>query len=544
MEWREVSREVARLRTLGDLVATSVARHAGRDALVLRDGASFTYREAGQSIARLQNRLAATGVAQGDRVGLLGENSPAWCIAYLAVVGMGSVVVPILPDFSAEATGSILKHAGASGLIVSESLRPKAPTGSETGFVLGLDEIANLDGDADPGSRPAIDESDLAAILYTSGTTGDPKGVMLTHGNLVQNIISSMAVIDIRPEDRFLSVLPLAHSYECTIGFLVPFAAGACVTYLGRPPVLSALLPALKEVRPTLMLSVPLIMEKLYDARVKPVFARNAITRALERIAPLRKLIHRAAGRKVYAAFGGTLRFFGVGGAPLTPNTERFLREARFPYSIGYGLTETAPLVAGTDAEHTRYRSTGPAIKGVEIRIDGASRPGEEGEVLVRGPNVMRGYYRNEEATREVLTEDGWLRTGDLGSMDRDGYVYIRGRLKNMVLGPGGENIYPEDLENVINEHELVVESVVYEEAGGLTARVHIDIEQLKERFAAADEEAAALQQRADEILEEIRKNVNTRVSRHARLARMILQWEPFERTPTRKIKRFLYRES
>lgn len=544
MEWKQVSEEIAGLKTLGDLIVSSVGRYAERDALVLRDGASFTYREAGDAIARLQYRLATTGVAQGDRVGLLGENSPAWCIAYLAVAGMGAVVVPVLPDFSAEATRSILKHAGASGLIVSESLRSKAPEEPEAGFLLQLEEIVNLESGSHDAPRPAIDEGDLAAILYTSGTTGEPKGVMLTHRNLVQNIISSMAVIDIRPDDRFLSVLPLAHSYECTIGFLVPFAAGACVTYLGRPPVLSALLPALEEVRPTMMLSVPLIMEKLYDARVKPVFAKNAITRTLARIGALRKLIHRAAGRKVYAAFGGALRFFGVGGAPLTPTTERFLREARFPYSIGYGLTETAPLVAGTDAEHTRYRSTGPAIKGVEIRIDGASRAGDEGEILVRGPNVMRGYYRNEEATREVMTEDGWLRTGDLGSFDRDGYLYIRGRLKNMILGPGGENIYPEDLENVINEHELVVESVIYDEAGGLTARVHVDIEQLKERFAEATEEAGALQERADEILEEIRKDVNTRVSRHARLARMILQWEPFERTPTRKIKRFLYKRS
>ncbi len=543
MRWQEVSRETAELTNLGDLVTASVARHAARDALILRDGASFTYREVGESIARLQNRLAAADIARGDRVGLLGENGPAWCIAYLAVVGMGAVVVPVLPDFSAEATRSILNHAGASGLIVSESHRSKAPEGSGTRCVLRLEEIADL-GDPDDAPRPAIDEDDLAAILYTSGTTGDPKGVMLTHRNLVQNIKSSMAVIDIRPEDRFLSVLPLAHSYECTIGFLVPFAAGACVTYLGRPPVLSTLLPALREVRPTIMLSVPLIMEKLHDARVKPVFAKNALTRALAKIGPLRRLIHRAAGRKVYEAFGGSLRFFGIGGAPLTPTTERFLREARFPYSIGYGLTETSPLVAGTDAEHTRYRSTGPAINGVEVRIDGGTRPGDEGEILVRGSNVMRGYYRNDEATREVLTEDGWLRTGDLGSIDRDGYLYIRGRLKNMILGPGGENIYPEDLENVINEHELVVESVVHEEAAGLTARVHIDIEQLKDRFAAAGEEASALQERADEILEEIRKDVNTRVSRHARLARMILQWEPFERTPTRKIKRFLYGHS
>ena len=435
----------------------------------------------------------------------------------------------------------MLEHSGSAGLIVSETLERKLSEVEGLRFSLSLEEVGRFESSDTGEPAPAPSQDDLAAILYTSGTTGRPKGVMLTHRNIVQNVIASRTLVVITTEDRFLSILPLAHSYECTIGFLIPFSSGASVTYLGKPPVLSALLPALAEVRPTMMVSVPLIMEKLYQARIKPLFEKNVLTRLLRRIRPLRLLIHRAAGRKVYETFGGALHFYGIGGAPLSPDAERFLREARFPYAIGYGLTETAPLVAGTDAAHTKFRSTGPAIRGVEVRLDPHSGDDEQGEILVRGPNVMQGYYRDKEATEAVLTEDGWFRTGDLGSRDKDGYLYIRGRLKNMIVGPGGENIYPGDIEEVINQHELVVESLVFEYEGQLIARVHVDIEELKSRLGEQSEEPGAIQHRADEILQEIRGAVNSRVSRQSRLSRMILQWEPFERTPTRKIKRFLY---
>ncbi|NBF41875.1 MAG: AMP-binding protein [Spirochaetes bacterium] len=523
----------------------------------MHGGRSLSYADLGDAVAAARRLLAGRGIEFGDRVALIGENKPEWGITYLAVTSMGAVVVPILTDFSGDIIAMILEHSGAKGVVVSESMKAKVPAETAERFVTTIEELgasaieaatgageaaaggAPDGGGTDPAARPQ--ETDLASILYTSGTTGDPKGVMLTHRNIVQNVISCRSVADIGPDDRFLSVLPLAHSYECTVGFLLPVASGASVTYLGKPPTLTALLPALAEVHPTMMLTVPLIMEKLYQSRVKPVFAKNALTRALKHIAPLRKFVHRAAGKKAYEAFGGALRFYGIGGAPLTPDTERFLREAKFPYAIGYGLTETAPLIAGTDAADTKFRSTGPAIENVEIRIDRNAGDGVEGEVLVRGPNVMQGYYRNEEATKEILTEDGWLRTGDLASEDRDGYIYIRGRLKNMILGPSGENIYPGDLENVINEHELVVESLVFEWQGQLLARVHVDIEALKERLGEHAAHIASVQERADEILESLRKAVNARVSRHARLSRMVLEWEPFEKTPTRKIKRFLY---
>lgn len=545
MNYKPIPAEIRALGTLRDLIDRSAGAYAAETALALREGESYTYAELGGTVAGARSMLAARGVEPGDRVALIGENGPGWGIAYLAVTSMGAVVVPILTDFPAETVAMILEHSGARGVLASQPMVSKVPPEDASRFVLRIDELAaearaaGEEVGTDDAPRPTAE--DLAAILYTSGTTGDPKGVMLTHGNIVQNVISCRSVADITPDDRFLSVLPLAHSYECTVGFLLPLASGASITYLGKPPVLSALLPAFAEVRPTMMLTVPLIMEKLYQARVKPVFAKNALTRAIKHVPPLRKLVHRLAGKKAYEAFGGALRFYGIGGAPLTPDTERFLREAKFPYAIGYGLTETAPLIAGTDAADTKFRSTGPAIENVEIRIDREAGDGVEGEVLVRGPNVMQGYYRNEEATRAVFTEDGWLRTGDLAEMHGDGYLYIRGRLKNMILGPSGENIYPGDLENVINEHELVVESVVFDWHGQLIARVHVDIEALKERLGEHAAQIAAVQERADEILESLRKAVNQRVSKHARLSRLVLEWEPFEKTPTRKIKRFLY---
>lgn len=553
MKYKSIPHEIRSLKTLRELLDRSATAYGPHPALSLREGVSLSYAELGAAVARARGLLADRDITHGDRVALIGENGPAWGIAYLAVTTMGAVVVPILTDFSAENVALILDHSGASGVLISESMQSKVAEGTADRFVMTLEEFAaETTGDAARGGAsgetraadagtPQLAETDLAAILYTSGTTGQPKGVMLTHGNIVQNVISCRSVADITPEDRFLSVLPMAHSYECTVGFLLPVASGASITYLGKPPVLSALLPALSEVRPTMMLTVPLIMEKLYQSRVKPVFAKNALTRAIKHIGPLRKLIHKAAGRKAYQAFGGALRFYGIGGAPLTPDTERFLREAKFPYAIGYGLTETAPLIAGTDAADTKFRSTGPAIEGVEVKVDREAGDGVEGEILVRGPSVMQGYYRNDEATKAVFTDDGWLRTGDLASEDRDGYLYIRGRLKNMILGPSGENIYPGDLENVINEHELVVESIVFEWRGQLIARVHVDIEALKERLGELAAQVSSVQARADEILENLRKTVNQRVSKHARLSRMVLEWEPFEKTPTRKIKRFLY---
>jgi long-chain acyl-CoA synthetase len=531
--------------TLKELLDRCAERYSAFPALADRNGESFTYAEVRAQAAAVTRMLEASGVGKGDRVAILGENGPRWGIAYLAVTGMGAVVVPILPDFSNRDIETILDHAEVSGLFVSRSFWSRVAARG-VGFAVAIDDWSYLRGDHGAGATseglepPTPD--DLAAILYTSGTTGSPKGVMLSHRNIVQNVIAAGALVDINPKDRVLSILPLAHTYECTIGFLVPFEGGAAIHYLGGPPTLSSLLPAMQAVRPTIMLTVPLIMEKVYRARVKPLFESSQVMRAVHRITPLRVLLHRIAGKKVYRAFGGALRFFGIGGAALSPETERFLREARFPYSIGYGLTETAPLIAGTDAGETRYRSTGPASEGVEVRIDEEAGDGSAGEIQVRGPNVTAGYYRNPEATEAAFTSDGWLRTGDLGSIDDDGFIYVKGRLKNVIIGPGGENIYPEDIEAAINAEELVQESLVFEWRGELVAKVHLDVDEIRKRSVSGDDgSATGIEARVEEILARIRDAVNLRVGRLSRLGKMLVEWQPFEKTPTKKIRRFLY---
>ncbi len=563
----------ASITTLRELLEHGQTAYSERPSLGLFGDAVYSYGELGEQVEALRRALASRGVKADDRVALLSENRPNWGVVYLAVTGMGAVIVPILPDFAPPEISRILDHAEVSVLCASRGLYPKVAEYRATSAVLLVDDLVFIrpgtDANALPpgddaagagaaaapevatglfgrekdttaaGFRPA--ETDLAAILYTSGTTGQPKGVMLTHRNLVQNALAARPLASIGPQDRLISILPLAHTYECTIGFLIPVSAGASIYYLGKPPTLSALLPALQEVRPTIMLSVPLIIEKIYQSRVAPVFSKNVLTRTVGRVPPVRRLIHRVAGRKVHETFGGELHFFGIGGAPLSPEAERFLREGRFPYAIGYGLTETAPLVAGSGAADTRARSTGPPVAGVEVRIDYEAGDGVHGEIQVRGPNVMQGYYRNQEATQAAFTEDGWFKTGDLGAFDEDGYLYIRGRLKNMILGPSGENIYPEEIESTINQNELVVESLVFQWKGQLVARVHVNFDKLREYLGLNEVNVAAIQSKADEILDGLRRQVNSQLGQFARLSRMVLEWEPFEKTPTQKIKRFLY---
>jgi long-chain acyl-CoA synthetase len=382
-------------------------------------------------------------------------------------------------------------------------------------------------------------------ILYTSGTTGNPKGVMLTHRNLVSNAINTGQIQEVNRNDRMLSVLPLAHTYECTIGFIIPMMNGASVFYLEKPPTAAVLIPAMQEVKPTMMLTVPLIIEKIFKMQVLPKLTGSAMMRKLYSFPYFRKLFHGMAGKKLYKTFGGQLHFFGIGGAKLAADAEQFLRDAKFPYAIGYGLTETSPLLAGCTPSLTRYRSTGYGLPGQEIKIDNPDPVTGEGEILARGPNLMKGYYKDEKQTEEVFTVDGWFKTGDLGAFDKDNFLYIRGRLKNMVIGPSGENIYPEEIEAVINNQSHVLESVVYEMSGKLVARVHLNYEELEKYCQELKESARNIQVNMSDLvrekLNEIKQKVNSEVNRFSRLSMIVEQQLPFEKTPTQKIKRYLY---
>ncbi len=396
-------------------------------------------------------------------------------------------------------------------------------------------------------SFPVADKDDLAAIIYTSGTTGRSKGVMLSHDNLIFDAVKTGSIYQVVPDDVFLSVLPLAHTFEQTIGMIIPILNGASIVYIDKPPVASYLGPILKKYRPTTMLTVPLIIEKIYRGRIKPGIQKSPVTRIMSKFGPTREIVHKGAGKKLMEYFGGRMRFFGVGGAPLAPDVEKFLLEAKFPYAIGYGLTETAPMLSGFGPADAVYRSVGTVMEGVEIKISNPDKETGEGEIIAKGRNIMHGYYKNEEATKEVFTKDGYFRTGDLGMFDDNGILYIKGRLKNMILGPNGENIYPEEIEAVINEMDFVTESLVMHVKGKLTARVHLNFEQLEEKFQSmvhnAQDKQKALNKKAEELLEEMMIHVNHAVSKNSKLQLVILQIDPFEKTPTLKIKRFLYKD-
>lgn len=386
-----------------------------------------------------------------------------------------------------------------------------------------------------------LTKDDVAVILYTSGTTGHSKGVVLTHDNLVSNIFSGVKTIPVFETDRFLSVLPLSHTYESTVGMLIPIHCGAAVHYLQRPPTPTTLLPAMQKVRPTIIGLVPLIIEKIYLKRIKPKLNRKGVVGGLLKIGAARRKVSQIAGRKLIEAFGGELRCMCIGGAALAPEVEKFLDEADIPYAIGYGMTETAPLLAGTMPGKQRLRAVGPALPGVQLKILDPDPATGEGEILAKGPNVMREYYKAPKVTAESFTEDGWLLTGDLGALDKDGYIYIKGRLKNVIIGPSGENIYPEEVESIINTCDFVLESLVYESEGKLVARIHLNYDVLDELFDSSKMIESEIRQKVAELLENIRLEVNSKVSTFARLARVHEQVEPFEKTPTQKIKRFLY---
>jgi long-chain acyl-CoA synthetase len=531
----------------------------------------LTYAQFGRRVAEIGAFLEERGIEAGDKVAILGENSPNWAAAFFAITGMGAVAVPILPGFAPAAVQHILRHGECKAIFISERHQDRLSEeqAEEMEAVVLLEDLSVLEQDGRTKVRDALRgagrslariteaarrmarrgedeeeapaEDDLATLIYTSGTTGHSKGVMLSHRNVVSNAMSGDDVAKMSTGDRLLSILPLAHTYECTLGLVLPFMKGCHISYLGKPPTPRALLPALEQVRPTKMLCVPLVVEKIFKLRIRPKLSSGRIKGRLYALPPVRRKLHKLAAKKMHQTFGGCLDILAIGGAPLAPEVERFLREGGFPYTVGYGLTECSPLLSGTTPDKARFRSAGPHVANVKLRIADKDPVTGEGEVEAHGPNVMQGYYKEPEMTAELFTEDGWLRTGDLGYMDDDGFLYLRGRSKNLILGPSGENIYPEELEAAIAEHADVLEALVYEDQGRITARIHLDYERLDQECADKGMQQAEVRQCLLDRLEEVRAETNEKLPVHARIQKVIEQEEPFEKTPTHKIKRYLY---
>ena len=534
--------------TLYEIVKHSVTKFSEKIAFSMIGGEDVSYKEVGERIEKVQTMLLNAGVNAGDKVAILSSSMPNWGVAYFAVTTAGMVAVPILPDFTGTELDLIIEHSEAKAILVSDKLYTKLSkeTMERMNIVIrtkGLNIISQRVEARGEAKTPQPD--DLAVIIYTSGTTSKPKGVMLTHYNIAAQTTIIPPLFDYNEHDQLLSILPLAHTYECTLGMIYPFSRGAQIHYLDRPPTASALMPALQKVRPTVIASVPLIMEKIYRSKVLPTFQKNALLRKLYSWDWSRKMLHKVAGKQLKKLFGGRMRFFAIGGAKFDTEAERFLLEGGFPYGIGYGLTETAPLLAGAVGNMVRLGSTGPALPAVQVRLENINPETKQGEIVVKTPCCMIGYYKNEEATKAVFTEDGWFRTGDLGAIAEDGWIFIKGRLKNMIVGPSGENIYPEDIEEVLNSNRFVAESVVTEEDGKLIALVHFNTtaleeayDEFKHKFATNAEQAAL---KMEEIKREVLEYVNSKVNRFSKITKVIDNEGEFEKTPTKKIRRFNY---
>ena len=539
------------INTLYELVRNSVEKFASKVAFSMFEGDDVTYAEVGRRIEKVQEILTGAGLRAGDKVALLSSNMPNWGVCYFAVTSAGMVAVPILPDFSGEELDMIIAHSEAKALLVSDRLFTKLSkqTIERLNVVVRTKNLGVIAQRVRGEGTMAVPKpDDLAVIIYTSGTTSKPKGVMLTHAALCAQVGISSGIFPVLPDDVFLSVLPLSHTYECSIGMIYPFSMGARVVYLDRPPTASALMPALRAVRPSVMLIVPLIIEKIYRHQVLAKFNSNGFWRTLYKVGFLRRYLHRVAGKKLLKLFGGRLRFLGIGGAKLDGGAEKFLLEAKVPYAIGYGLTETAPLLAGAAPSQVRLGSTGPQAPGVQLRLEHINPDTRQGEVVALTPSVMLGYFKNPEATKEVFTDDGWFRTGDLGEFDKDGWLYIKGRLKNMIVGPGGENIYPEDIETVLNSHVYIADSIVTEQEGRLVALVHFNRDEIEARVDNWREEwetkKEAWEAKTEQLKKEIMDFVNAKVNRFSRISEVVEEKDDFAKTPTHKIKRFLYNRS
>jgi len=549
--------------TLGSLLDRSHKLYSTEPALSKIGQVPMSYGELYTKVQDMVQLLKENGISKGDKVLLLSENMPNWIVAYFSVTYFGGVIVPVLPDFHTSDVHHILRHSEAKAVFVSSKHQATIEEyeGLNIKFAINLDklniinelsktthisqikqktkEIKEVLLHKEEDSKPK--EDDLAAIIYTSGTTGHSKGVMLSHENLVTNTLSSYSKIEITPQDRFLSILPLAHTFECTAGMLVAILHGASVYYIDKSPTPNVLLKAFDIVKPTMILSVPLIIEKIYKNKILPKFNSSFIIKFLYKISFFRKIFNKLAGKKLLDTFGGKLKFFGIGGAPLSYYVEQFLLEADFPYIVGYGLTETAPFISGGIAGETQViKSAGTLFPGVEIKIKNKNQQTEEGEICIKSPSVMLGYYKDEEKTAEVM-EDGWFLTGDLGYINEDGYLFISGRIKNVIIGSGGENIYPEQIEAVINKNEAVSDSLVMEQDGRLVARIHLDYEFIDKKFNPDNTADSKVKDAIDKLLEEMRQDVNSQVSSYSKIVKFIEQVEPFVKTPTKKIKRYLY---
>ena len=491
----------------------------------------------------LSKKLTQYGIGAGDKVAILSQSMPNWSVAFFSIVPFGRIAIPILPDSSENEVTNIINHSETQVIFVSQRLAGKISEEVKKRMTLVIDiDTFNVIWEDEnkftcDGRTAVPTPDDIATIIYTSGTTGSAKGVVLSHRNLASNVITCYHACKRTHKDRWLSILPMAHTLEMTLSMLYPMYCGATVYYLQKPPVPSLLMKALKVVKPTTMLTVPLIIEKVYKGSVLPTIKKSRTLTWMNE--HMHGLMCRIIGMKLKATFGGHISFYGIGGAKLDPEVESFLLKAKFPYAIGYGLTETSPLLGYAMHGWRTVGSFGYPVYNVQLKLHDVNPETGEGEIVAKGPNVMLGYYKDPKRTKSVFTEDGWFRTSDIAIKDEKGRFYIKGRNSNMILGPSGENIYPEEIENVINNVEGVSESIVVERGGRLVALV-----QPADNFISWDKEGEdKLYEKLDKWKATLLKTVNRNVSKTSQVSSVEVMKEPFEKTATQKIRRFKYKD-
>jgi len=517
----------------------------------------LSYKEIAGKMLKLQMLFKDAGLREGDKVALVGRNSANWCIVYLATVTYGAVIVPILPDFKPEDLTNLINHSDASLLFTDEKIYETLDNGKipQITGVVSLDDFSMITAQKTDLKRkylaldekflkayPALKQEDikfsditndkLAVISYTGGTTGFSKGVMLSHNSLAANIRYAQANMPLESGDPVVSFLPLAHTYGCAFEFLFPFTYGCHITILSKTPSPQIIVQAFKEIRPRLVLSVPLVIEKIFKKQLLPVISKPHMNLLLA-VPGVNRILHKKINAKLTETFGGRFKEIVIGGAAFNPEAERFFRKIGFKFSVGYGMTECGPLISYASWDTTKLGASGRPVDTLEVTIDSSDPQKEVGEIILRGENVMMGYYKNEKATREIIDEKGWMHTGDLGIMDREKNIFIKGRSKSMLLGPSGKNIFPEEIEAVINNMDYISESVVISEDNKLVALIYPDFESIKKDNISEEQ--------LQSILEQTKKTVNERLPDFLAVSKLRLHNEEFAKTPKRSIRRFLY---
>ena len=531
------------------------------DTLAMKDldgDTSYTYGDVANHIARLHITFRELGIKEGDKIALCGRNCANWGLIFLAIETYKAVAVSILSDFTAEGVHALVNHSEAKLLYAGPNVLKKIDAKEMPGLTalvfmddftlkhVASDEVEKAYATIDElfkkewpnGLTPADvnyptdNHDDLALINYTSGSTGNPKGVMITHRNMSGNVDFACKRLPHKPGDKVLSMLPIAHMFGLMFEFVYQVCDGAEVYFLTKAPTPTTLMRAFAQVHPFMILTVPLVIEKIIKGKVLPVI-NKPLMKVLWKTPGIKNLLHKKVNGTLMQAFGGELRYLIIGGAALNEEVEKCMKDMHFMYCVGYGMTECAPLISYEDWYKYAYRSCGKIIDGMQIRIDSEDPLHKEGEVQVSGVNVMLGYYKNEQATKEAFTKDGWLRIGDLGILDKDGNIFLRGRSKNMLLGPSGQNIYPEEIEDKLNSLPLVLESVVVQRDQKLVALIYPDTTPTGQKILAG--------RNIFEFMEDNRKEVNKVLPNYSQITAIEVVEKEFEKTPKRSIKRFLY---